>query len=351
MSTGKVQTVRGNVSPQVLGRTLTHEHLCMKFTHFYRQPPKELESNFTEGFTCEKVGFIRQYPYSSQYNLLFNDLDSRNAVLSDVQLYKSLGGGTIVENSTLGLERDIGFYKQVSESTDVHIVAGTGHYIADVQAEDTLKSSKEDLYNHMLEELTVGCVDYPTVRAGFMGEIASVWPLRDFERKAIAAAGELQAQIGCGVSFHPHREPEAPFEIIRIYAEAGGKVDKAVMLHLDRTLLDPAKLLEFSELGTYCQFDLFGIEVSFYQLNLDTDMPSDAQRIGMIRQLVKEGKEDKILMSHDIHTKHRLTKFGGHGYSHINTNVLPRMKLKGFSQDLIDKITIHNPARWLTIDH
>ncbi|XP_034831395.1 phosphotriesterase-related protein [Maniola hyperantus] len=351
MSTGKVQTVRGNVSPNILGRTLTHEHLCMKFTHFYRQPPKEIESNFKEGFTCEKIGCIRQYPYSSQYNLLFNDLDARNAVLSDVQLYKSLGGGTIVENSTLGLERDIGFYKHVSESTDVHVIAGTGHYIADVQAEDTLKSSKEDLYNHMLEELTVGCVDYPTVRAGFMGEIASVWPLRDFERKAISAAGELQAQIGCGVSFHPHREPEAPFEIIRVYAEAGGKVNKAVMSHLDRTLLDPAKLLEFSELGTYCQFDLFGIEVSYYQLNEDTDMPSDAQRIGMVSQLVKEGKEDRILMSHDIHTKHRLTKFGGHGYSHINTNVLPRMKHKRFSQDVIDKITIHNPATWLTIDH
>lgn len=83
-----------------------------------------------------------------------------------------------MENSTAGLERDIEFCKRVSEATDVHIVAGTGYYIADLQADNTLKSSTEDLYNHMLQELTEGCVDYPSVRAGFMGEIASVWPLR-----------------------------------------------------------------------------------------------------------------------------------------------------------------------------
>lgn len=58
----------------------------------------------------------------------------------------------------------------------------------------------------------------------------------DFERKAISAAGEVQAQLRCGVSFHPHRDPEAPFEILRVYTEAGGQVDKAVMSHLDREI-------------------------------------------------------------------------------------------------------------------
>lgn len=56
----------------------------------------------------------------------------------------------------------------------------------------------------------------------------------DFERRAITAAGELQERLGCGVSFHPHREPRAPFEILRLYLEAGGRADKAVMSHLDR---------------------------------------------------------------------------------------------------------------------
>jgi len=35
-------------------------------------------------------------------------------------------------------------------------------------------------------------------------------------------------------------------------------------------------------------------------------MPSDAQRIDVIHGLVGEGYEDKLLISHDMHSKHRL---------------------------------------------
>jgi phosphotriesterase-related protein len=58
----------------------------------------------------------------------------------------------------------------------------------------------------------------------------------DFERRTIIATGEVQAQLGCPVSFHPGRHPEAPFEIIRLFQEAGGDVKKAVMSHLDSKL-------------------------------------------------------------------------------------------------------------------
>lgn len=116
----------------------------------------------------------------------------------------------------------------------------------------------------------------------------------------------MQQELGCPVSFHPGRDVKAPFEIVRLYLEAGGKADKCVMSHLDRTLCDIDTLLEFSKLGVYCQFDLFGTECSFYQLNPAFDMPSDAERINRIVQMVKEGLEDQILISHDVHTKHRL---------------------------------------------
>jgi phosphotriesterase-related protein len=58
----------------------------------------------------------------------------------------------------------------------------------------------------------------------------------DFERRAIIATGEVQAQLGCPVSFHPGRHPEAPFEIIRLFQEAGGDVEKTVMSHLESEL-------------------------------------------------------------------------------------------------------------------
>lgn len=49
----------------------------------------------------------------------------------------------------------------------------------------------------------------------------------------IKATGEIQEQLGCGVSFHPHRDKAAPFEVMRLYLEAGGRANKAVMSHID----------------------------------------------------------------------------------------------------------------------
>lgn len=72
------------------------------------------------------------------------------------------------------------------------------------------------------------------------------------------------------------------------------------------TLTNDEDLLEFAKLGCYCQFDLFGTECSFYQLNPSLDMLSDAQRVDKIARLISEGRADHLLMSHDIHTKHRL---------------------------------------------
>lgn len=76
------------------------------------------------------------------------------------------------------------------------------------------------------------------------------------------------------------------------------------------TIHETNRLLKFAATGVYCQFDLFGTECSFYQLHTEFDMPSDAQRMDHIIRLIDEGYEDRILISQDIHTKHRLVSFG-----------------------------------------
>ena len=65
-------------------------------------------------------------------------------------------------------------------------------------------------------------------------------------------------------------------------------------------------MLEFAKMGAICELDLFGTEVSYYQLSDDFDMPNDATRIAEVKQLVDEGYGDMVTISHDIHTKHRL---------------------------------------------
>lgn len=72
---------------------------------------------------------------------------------------------------------NIKLLKNISEKTKVHIIAGTGFYVSDLQDNSTLSLGVEDIYGHMLKELNEGFDADKTVKAGFMGEIASVWPL------------------------------------------------------------------------------------------------------------------------------------------------------------------------------
>jgi phosphotriesterase-related protein len=64
--------------------------------------------------------------------------------------------------------------------------------------------------------------------------------------------------------------------------------------------------------------------------------------------LIEHGHLERIVISHDICYRTRLTKFGGHGYGHIFENVLPMMRRRGFSEDEIDTILVRTPRRLLT---
>ncbi|OPL20347.1 hypothetical protein AM593_01358, partial [Mytilus galloprovincialis] len=214
-------------------------------------------------------------------------------------ILQKYGGGTMVDNTNLGISRDINFLKQASEKTGVNIVAGTGYYVESSRPE-TVKLTVEEMAAHMKRELQDGC-DGSSIKCGVIGEVGCT-----SEKRALQAAAQVNVDIGCPVIIHPGRDDKAPQEIVRVYQEAGGKVDKLIMSHLDRTFLSEDKLVEFAALGCYCEFDLFGIELTHYQQKESVDMPGDATRIKSIKSLINSGYEDKITISQDIHTKHRM---------------------------------------------
>ena len=96
-------------------------------------------------------------------------------------------------------------------------------------------------------------------------------------------------------------------------------------------------------------FDQLGIESSYYPLNKKSYMPNDYQKINFIKNLVDNGYSNKILLGHDIYSKHRLKKFGGHGYSYLLEMILPRMISYGISDKDINKMIIDNPKNILTL--
>ena len=130
-------------------------------------------------------------------------------------------------------------------------------------------------------------------------------------------------------------------------ADGGADISRVIMGHLDRTVFDLDSLLTIASSGCYLEWDLFGNEGSYYPL-ADLDMPSDAQRLDLIKGVTDAGYANKVVVAQDICTNHRLVRYGGHGYGHILANIVPRMRRRGFSDDVVEAITVGNPAKILT---
>ncbi|XP_075067325.1 N-acetyltaurine hydrolase [Mixophyes fleayi] len=342
---GSVQTVLGLVHPDRLGYTLTHEHLTMTFNCCYCPPPAHQAALSDGPIVMKNLFWLKQNPYGNKENLLLNQ--EVEAVKEELISFKAVGGGCIVENTTTGISRDVKTLKRLAEETGVHIVSGAGFYVDATHSPETRSKSVEQLTEVLVNEVLQGA-DGTDIKCGIIGEIGCSWPLTDSEKKILQATAEAQTQLGCPVNIHPGRNSEAPFQIVHVLQEAGADISKTVMSHLDRTIFDEGKLLKFAELGSYLEYDLFGTELLNYPFNTSVDMPSDNDRIKVLRSLINDGYEDRIVISHDIHTKNRLVKYGGHGYSHILNNIVPKMLLRGISQENIDKILLENPKRWLT---
>ncbi|XP_051872720.1 phosphotriesterase-related protein isoform X2 [Pristis pectinata] len=295
---GKVQTVLGLIDPSQLGRTLTHEHLALSFEVCYSPPPPGQEACSEMPISMNNLYWLKQNPYSHKGNLMFNE--ETEAVKEELLHFKRVGGGSIVENTTTGICRDAKTLRRLSQETGVHVISGAGFYVGETHSPETRNMTVENLTDILVNEILHGA-DGTDIKCGVIGEIGCSWPITESEKKVLQATAEAQTQLGCPVIIHPGRNVESPFHIIRILQEAGADISKTVMSHLDR-----------------------------------------------IRFLVEEGYEDKLLISHDIHTKNRLVKYGGHGYSHILTNIVPKMNQRGLTQCVVDKILVENPKRWLT---
>jgi phosphotriesterase-related protein len=341
---GLAHTVLGPVDPDSLGPTTTHEHLLIDLTVNFKQPPAASERfRAHQPVTLENYGWVSYDPFRNYDNLHYGDED---AAVSEALLFKRAGGKTIVDATTIGIGRDPLALARIARATGLNIVMGAGYYVDAAHPEGMDDKTDLDIASEMVADLTTGVGD-TGIRAGIIGELGCSWPITENERKVLRAGASAQRQTGAAVLVHPGRNEGAPLEILRLLADAGADLNRVVMGHLDRTLSDVNSVLELARSGCYLEYDLFGWESSNHGLT-DFDMPNDAQRIAFVKRLIDEGHARQVVIAQDVCTKHRLARYGGHGYHHILENIVPRMRKKGVSEQDVDSIIVANPARVLT---
>ena len=342
---GKVQTVLGAIAPGDLGVTLTHEHLLIDLSPVAAPRPSAASGRgfYQKPVSADITGYISQHAWPNIDNSLLLDVPT---AIEEARLYKQHGGNGLVDATSIGIARDPRALALIARATGLNIVMGASYYVAPAHPPQMDSMGEDDIVEQIVTDVTEGA-DGTGVKAGVIGEVGCSWPLTDNERKVVRASGRAQRLTGAPLLIHPGRDETSPLEIIDVLTEVGADLSHTIMGHLDRTVFLHSTLEQVAQSGCFLEWDLFGREISYYRHNPSIDNPGDAKRMDDIAWISAHGYGERIVVAHDICSKDRLTKYGGHGYFYFLSHVVPRMRDRGFSQEAIDKILVSNPSEVL----
>lgn len=302
-----VRTVLGDIPPTALGLTLCHEHLVTA-------PALRLRDHD---------------------DLL---LDDEARAVDELAIYRSAGGGALVEVTVVELGRDVAALARISSASGVHVVATTGHvsvgYWSGVL--DIEDRGVGQLLEEMTVELTEG-IGATGVRAGVIKAGSSQDIVTAAEERVLTAAAGAQVVTGAPITTHTTAGTMA-VDQARILTAAGADPQRVTLGHLDRRLAyteHRALAREGFTLGYDC------VSKEWYE--------PDSARVEMILRLVEDGLVDHITLSCDLARRSSLVSWGGGpGYSYIPWRLVPWLRREGLDDEAVRRITVDNPARFLT---
>ncbi|SDM29193.1 phosphotriesterase family protein [Sediminibacillus halophilus] len=324
-----VRTFAGDVSPNQLGFTYSHEHIVCR-------PPYWVEKGADD--------------------LLLDDKEKSQL---DVLDFKRHGGRTIVDATAVDYGRDVAAVQQISNETGITIIGTAGFnksFLWDAPMRDNLKQlvGNYETYHHWIEDKTVNQLADFVIQEVEQGLEGTKWrggqvkfgtgynritPLEEKTLRAVARAHhETKAPI------HTHTEAGTMvLEQIELLKEEGINLEYVSFGHMDRNP-DPFYHEQVAKTGAFLSFD--GISKIKYA--------PESTRIHCILELVRKGYEDQILVSGDTARKSYYKHYDyGLGLENIIAKWVPRFKAEadslGFDgEKLITKFFVENPARCFT---
>jgi phosphotriesterase-related protein len=327
----KVYTVLGPIEPSDVGICDMHEHVLWNSPGWEYSP--EAREHFPRPQAFEKIQ-------------------------ADLVDFKSLGGGTIVDVSGLGLGRDVPFYADLSRETGVHIVACTGFWAERkiltyyLPYSDQPQQRRPPIYERdvdfltdlMVHELTKG-MGTTNVRAGVIKVGCDRPGMSKNEEATFRAAARASMKTGALITTHGSWHAERQAEVLE---EEGADPSRVVIGHLDdRTAINPARDKELGKKGYNLGYDHIGIEPKsseqFYAM-------TDEKRADLVVEMIEAGLTNQIVNACDTNAwavglVHRGTPEST--YAHLLRKWVPLLKSRGVKDDVITTILVETPRRLL----
>ena len=317
-----VNTVRGPVAVDELGKTLMHEHF------FFGYPGFLGNSNYP----IDKEEIIRV----------------GMEVAAKVQQH---GVKTVVDATPNEAGRDPELLKEISERTGLHIICSTGFYYegegapAYFKFKQGLGTAENEIYEMYMKEITEG-IGNTGIKPGVIKLGSGKDAISDYEKMFFKVAARVQKETGISIITHTQEGTMGPEQAELLISE-GADPKRILIGHMDGNT-DIKYHIRTLEQGVFVGFDRFGIQ-GF------VGAPMDSERVSVLIGLIGSGYADQLIMSHDT-VNHWLGKapewpeelqkliVNWHP-GNIFENIIPALLKGGVTEEQIDTILVKNPNR------
>ncbi len=306
-------TVLGPVEPSALGFTLPHEHTQIA---------------------------LWQIQNRWDYWELTGD---EPVILDELRRFRDAGGTALADLTLPGVGRDPLWLRRLAEASGLHIVMGGGWYRTAYYPPGALidRRSTDALAEELVGEATVGVGD-TGIRTGILGEIGTDKPwMTPAEERVHRAVARAARRTGLGIITHAVMSDVGAAQMT-IFEEEGVDPGRVVIGHADSyPVLD--HYLGLIARGASIEFDFLGM--SFTPM----EKHGEGRVVDLLLELIHRGHLDRVLLSLDVCHNSQLHRYEGNGYTYLQDTFLPRLRAAGLSDAEIDRLTIENPRRILTI--
>lgn len=159
----------------------------------------------------------------------------------------------------------------------------------------------------------------------------------------MTAAGIAGSHTGKAVHVHTDLYTENGGEIVKLLTGLGMQPEKICIDHVD-VWLRPDYICSLLDMGVFVEFDNFGKE--FY-VSKQRRFAYDLERIHLLKTLIDEGYQNRILVCNDICLKTMWKRYGGQGYAHILRTVKDMAVEHGISESTYLALLTENVQNFL----
>ena len=146
-----------------------------------------------EPVTLANLEHVHRDPLGNRANLRLDDLDE---MVAELRLFAAAGGGAVVDQTLDELGRDRAALALVARASGLHVVAGCGHYVADLQPARTAALPVAELAAELAADLLAD-PRHGGIPCGLIGEIGvSSERIAPFELRMLQAVARVQRTTG-----------------------------------------------------------------------------------------------------------------------------------------------------------